>query len=605
MRGCAAADPPAHGDGLITDEKCVGAPCTTASSTTPSPRPSSLPVERCVPPPEAGAAAAEPPLLYDPGVDVGRLDELLLECPTVPPDLRTVVIQRFISGADIGFRGSQAGRFTVNNRSALLRPAGVSAAIAAEVEAGTTRGPYPAPPLPGLVINPLSARDKNDGSTRLILDLSQPNGHSVNDGIDAEQFRLSYTSVNEVFRLIFAAGGTGALLAKVDIKAAFKLIPVRPDQWRLLGFQWEDQFYFQVALSFGSRSSPRIFNDFADCLEGLFQQRAGEAEIRKYLDDFWLVAPPGSPDADRAYRAMHDVCTDVRVPLAVSKCVAPTTSLTLLGIQFDTAAMTVGLPQDKLQALRSTIGTLLTRRKCTKRELLSIVGRLVHAAKCVPPGRAFTRRLLDLACSVAAPLHRVRLTAAARADLQWWAAYLPRWSGTFPLLNPDDQATDTVCFTDSSRWCTGACCGTRWWYFPWPETLVQGAAPSMTWLELIPLLVSCLLWGDLWGGQRIRVYSDNMGVVGCVTRGWSGDPRIMSVLRHLLFVAACKGCMVSVNFVPTAANGPADSLSRGDLPRFHRLRPHAMPVPDTVPVGLDSYLREPESGPGVVTGVQL
>ena len=48
------------------------------------------------------------------------------------------------------------------------------------------------------------------------------------------------------------------------------------------------------------------------------------------------------------------------------------------------------------------------------------------------PGRAFTRRLLDLACSVSAPRHRVRLTSAA--DLQWWAEYLPHWSGTFPLI---------------------------------------------------------------------------------------------------------------------------------------------------------------------------
>ena len=121
------------------------------------------------------------------------------------------------------------------------------------------RGPFATPPLADMIVNPLGARDKDDGSTRLILDLSQPAGRSVNDGIDADEFRLAYTSIAEAFRLIHAAGGAGALLAKVDIKAAFKLIPVKPDQWRLLGFQWQGQFYFQVALSLGSRSSPRIF----------------------------------------------------------------------------------------------------------------------------------------------------------------------------------------------------------------------------------------------------------------------------------------------------------------------------------------------------------
>ena len=327
--------------------------------------------------------------------------------------------------------------------------------------------------------------------------------------------------------------------------------------------------------------------------------------VRKYLDDFWVVAPPGSPDAARAYRAMQDVCATVRMPLATEKCVAPTTTLTLLGVRIDTASMTVGLPPGKLQALRDTIGDLLPRRKCTRKELLSVVGRLVHAANCVPPGRAFTRRLLELACSVSAPLHRVRLTTAARADLRWWAEYLPRWSGTFPLLHPDDQDTDVLFYTDSSRRGTGACYGRRWWLFPWPVTLDMSTAPSMTWLELVPHLVSCLVWRDLWRGKRVRVLSDNMGVVGCVSRGWSGDPRIMDLVRHLLFVTACQDCVLSVAFVPTAANGPADSLSRGDLARFRRLRPAARAEPDVVPAGLTDYLLDPDAGPAPLTGAHL
>ena len=75
----------------------------------------------------------------------------------------------------------------------------------------------------------------------------------MNDGIDADQFKMSYTTIDEAARLIFALGGRGALLSKVDIRAAFKLIPVRPDQRRLLGFRWNGQYYFQKALSFRSR----------------------------------------------------------------------------------------------------------------------------------------------------------------------------------------------------------------------------------------------------------------------------------------------------------------------------------------------------------------
>ena len=61
------------------------------------------------------------------------------------------------------------------------------------------------------------------------MDFSQPMGGAVNDGIDSEQFRVTYTSVDEAIRSIYAVGGQGALLFKADVKNAFKLIPVRPE----------------------------------------------------------------------------------------------------------------------------------------------------------------------------------------------------------------------------------------------------------------------------------------------------------------------------------------------------------------------------------------
>ena len=161
----------------------------------------------------------------------------------------------------------------------------------------------------------MSALDRPDGGVRLIQDLSAPCGDSINDGIDSDESRTSYTTIDEAIRLIFVIGGRGALLAKVDVRAAFKLIPVRPEQRRLLGFQWDGRYYYQAALSFGSRSSSRIFTDFADCLEALFQQMAGLAEARKYIDDFWVVSPGDAPDeAEAAYQHCLRVCAEVGVP---------------------------------------------------------------------------------------------------------------------------------------------------------------------------------------------------------------------------------------------------------------------------------------------------
>ncbi len=84
------------------------------------------------------------------------------------------------------------------------------------------------------------------------MDLSSPDGHSVNHGITKELATLSYVTVDEIVGKILALG-EGALIAKMDIKQAYRSIPVHPDDRTLLG---EGEV---STLSFGLRSAPLIF----------------------------------------------------------------------------------------------------------------------------------------------------------------------------------------------------------------------------------------------------------------------------------------------------------------------------------------------------------
>ena len=123
----------------------------------------------------------------------------------------------------------------------------------------------------------------------------------------------------------------------------------------------------------------------------------------------------------------------------------------------DTRTVTIALPDHKLAGIWETLRDLAGREKCTQRELLSVVVRLVHASKCVPPGRAFTRRLLDAAYSLREHNLRIRITAAFRADFQCWLTFLPLWNGVPPLVPPPDpDDVVLVPHTDSSRWGMGA-----------------------------------------------------------------------------------------------------------------------------------------------------
>ncbi len=89
---------------------------------------------------------------------------------------------------------------------------------------------HPLPPTRFGVI----PKGHNTGKWRLITDLSHPPMGSVNSGIEPELCSLSYTTVDDIANRILHIG-KGALLAKVDIEAAYRLIPVHPDdrpvQW--------------------------------------------------------------------------------------------------------------------------------------------------------------------------------------------------------------------------------------------------------------------------------------------------------------------------------------------------------------------------------------
>jgi len=62
----------------------------------------------------------------------------------------------------------------------------------------------------------------------LIVDLSSPEGSSVNEGIDTELAILSYASIDHLAALV-AMEGKGSLLVKAIIKEAYRMIPIHPE----------------------------------------------------------------------------------------------------------------------------------------------------------------------------------------------------------------------------------------------------------------------------------------------------------------------------------------------------------------------------------------
>ena len=106
---------------------------------------------------------------------------------------------------------------------------------------------------------------KKDGTFRLIHNLSSPEGNSLNDTIPTEFSTVHYQTLNDAIDLILDLGA-GSFLAKSDIRSAFRLIPVHPEDFHLLGFTWQGKYYYDRSLPMGASSSCFLFELFSSAL---------------------------------------------------------------------------------------------------------------------------------------------------------------------------------------------------------------------------------------------------------------------------------------------------------------------------------------------------
>ena len=199
------------------------------------------------------------------------MDKLRQEVLTHPDQsFVTYVLDGLQNGFRVGFNPASVSlkSATQNMPSASLQPSVIDDYLYTELVKGRVAGPFSSPPLPHLHISRFGVIPKKHqpGKWRLILDLSSPDGHSVNDGIRKDPFTVQYMKVDDIIDGIMSLG-RGTLLAKFDVESAYRIIPIHPNDRYLLGMQWQGNYFVDMALPFGLRSAPYIFSSVADLVE--------------------------------------------------------------------------------------------------------------------------------------------------------------------------------------------------------------------------------------------------------------------------------------------------------------------------------------------------
>ena len=500
------------------------------------------------------------------------------------------IVEGIRDGFHIGYNRSrgQPTSASRNMRSALEHQDVVSTYIARERALGRVLGPFTRPPFQDFCISSFGVIPKRNqpGKWRLIMDLSSPDGRSINDGIEPDLCSLSYVSIDDIAEAI-ARLGRGTLIAKSDIQQAYRQIPVHPQDRHLLGMHWQGAYFVDTVLPFGLRSAPLIFSAVADALEWVVRQH-GVEQIFHYIDDFVMLGPPQSDQCRHSIQTFSKICSMLGCPLAPEKTEGPATVLTVLGIEFDTMAMELRLPSDKLERIRTLLDSWCVRRSCQRRDLESLVGLLQHASKVVRPGRIFLRRLYDLLKRTQSFKEHffVRLNAECQADIEWWHSFVSAWNGVSMLRSARvNAAPDVNVWSDASGgWGCGAFWQGQWFQIPWGALPISGASISPK--EFFPIIVACIVWGERWRDKRVCLHCDNMAVVNVINNQTAKEPLLCHHLRCLFFASAYFGFEVVSRHTPGASNTAADALSRNNMPLFRSQMQQAALCPTLVPVEL-------------------
>ena len=270
-----------------------------------------------------------------------------------------LIIRGLKRGFHIGFQKPDAGLKTArsNMLSALQHPDIVSDYIAKELSShhlARVGSPQLATSL-HIQTSPLGVIPKKGQTNkwRLIMDLSSPTGHSVNDGIEKELCSFHYPSISDAATQLNALG-KGALMAKMDIKQAYRNIPVAPEDRHLLGISWDSTVYVDQVLPFGLRSAPLIFSAVAGALLWIMQKN-GVTWALHYIDDFLTIGGPDSSECLRNMQLMEETCAQAGLPIEQSKSMGPSSSIVFLGIEMDSITGTLSLPIDKLQKIKESL----------------------------------------------------------------------------------------------------------------------------------------------------------------------------------------------------------------------------------------------------------
>ena len=317
-----------------------------------------------------------------------------------------------------------------NQKGARSHPDELRKYLKEEIKNGSIIGPFKENPFGKHArFSPLDTRPKRDSDDlRVILNLSYPaDGASVNSSIGKETYgedvmKLSYPSVETLAHIIRRKKkqNNKVKMFKRDLSKAYRQLWASPSSVHLLGYSFENRFYYDVSLSMGSASSAYCCQRTTDAIVHIHKKK--QFDSINYLDD--LGGAECENKAEESYNYMGEILQEVGIRESKSKACPPAFIMIFLGVLFNSFTMTMTITEDRLIEIRNMLKEWIGKKKANLKEVQSILGKLNFAAGTVRAGRIFVARLINELHRFPQNGNRMKISVNMKKDIQWWYTFM-------------------------------------------------------------------------------------------------------------------------------------------------------------------------------------
>ena len=548
------------------------------------------------------------------------------------------VIQDLKHGSPVPFFSALPAARINNSTSVTIHGEEFTDTLAWWIRQGYVAGPFIAPPLPEFRSNSMMAVAQRN-KIRIIMDLSSPDGSSYNDAIDESALEKVSMSSARLFGYSIQDCGRGARMWKFDMVDAYKTIPAAKQDLRLQGFSWLGRFFVELQKVFGSKESVSAFDRLNNTIVSIAAAAAKLPShwIHRTLDDVPVVTPANSMAGPAFEQEYTNICNHIGASLAppcprLEKAFNDSTTGTVLGIRFDTNALTWSIAEDKRLRVLDRIRGPLLGYPIGLQDLQRLIGSLNDIGQMCPFLRGFRQPLHLLLTSFQDDKDiLLPIPAAVQDDLHVWAAAINTASRGLPIpCRPTPHLPSALFFaSDASgaqfnkhngRFVTVPYEGERgavsinaieeddlWFHaavtFPRKFLLEKRDSKDHAYgcksstLEAIGIVLPFLCCPELLVGREITLLTDNEALVhGWEKRRVPHDASASIFLRTLHIIAAFLGASVEIRHLPRISTPSAelvDALSRSTttLECHRQAISHAPPA--VIPQALLAWFEDP------------